>query len=155
MCTHKPLWVWCYGAMSTHECWWALRASWRHAHDCSWALTSAQCSMAPTLWLLMSAANKQLWALISTQYPSWAFIISQEQPLSTHVHSWAWCHGALTTCENSRAVMSMAPWGSECSSALMSAHNTIAPYSQVLVGAHEHTWYEKQKKRNFLNFEIF
>ena len=92
MSTIKHSWVWCYGAMSAHEGWWALLASWHHAHDCSWALMSAHCSMVPSSWLLMSAANEQSWALMSPHKPSWALISSQEQLwvfLITIEHSWA------------------------------------------------------------------
>ena len=92
MSTHKHLWVWCYGAMSAHECWLTLIASWHHAHVCSWALMSAHCSMVPSSWLLMSAANEQSWALMSPHKPSWALISSQEQLwvfLITIEHSWA------------------------------------------------------------------
>ena len=50
--------------MSAYEVYWVLMS----AHDCSLAaLMSAHCSMAPSSWLLMSAANEQSWALISTQ----------------------------------------------------------------------------------------
>ena len=47
-----------------------------------------------------------------------------------------WCHGAMST----RAVLSLVPWGYERSSALTSAHGTIAPYSWVLLGTHGNTW---------------
>ena len=36
---------------------------------------------------------------------------------------------AMSTHERTRAVMSMEPWGSERSSALMGAHGAKAPYS--------------------------
>ena len=60
--------------------------------------------------------------------------------MSSHEHSWAWCHGAMSTHQSTRAVVSMAPQGYERSSALRSTHGTIAPYSWVLLGTHGHTW---------------
>ena len=123
MSTQEHSREWLYGAMSTHECWWALIASWWcHAHDCTCAPMSAHCSMAPSSWVhgcswvLMGArAHECSWLLIS----------------STHEKPWTWSHGAMSTHESKRAIMSKGLW------VLIS---TIAPYSWVLLGTHDHTW---------------
>ena len=55
-------------------------------------------------------------------------------------HSWAWGHGAMSTHESSKTVMSMVPWGNGHSLLLMSAHCAIAPYLWVLMSAYECLW---------------
>ena len=152
MSTHKHLWVWCYGAMSAHECWLTLIASWHHAHVCFWALMSAHCSMVPSSWLLMSAANEQSWALMSPHKPSWALISSQEQlwvflitiehswaAINAHEfgamqqwplvrakeQSWAWRHEALSPHQPSWAVMAPFHHTQECSWVIMITHEGL------------------------------
>ena len=86
---------------------------------------------------------------MSTHEHSWAPISTHKQPraamsvldshwtlISSHEHSWACCHGAMSTDQSTRAVMIMAPWRYERSS----AHGSIAPYSWVLLGTHGQTW---------------
>ena len=141
MSTQEHSWVWCHGAMSAHECWWALIASWRHAHDCSCALVIAHCSMVPSSWLLMAALGC-LWVYMGAHECSWLLI------WSTHEKPWAWCYGTMSTHESSRAVMSMAPWSYEHSSALRSAHGTIAQYSWVL------NCFIKNNKQKLLSFKM-
>ena len=103
-----------WALMSIHECWYAPMGQWRHAHDYSWGLMSAHthCSMAPSLWLFISAANEQTLALTNTNkqpgaamnthelgtMEQWALMRAQEQ-------SWAWCHEAMSTHKHSWALM--------------------------------------------------
>ena len=128
-------------------------APWHHAHYCFWALMSAHCSMAPSSWVFMASPNCFSWAIMGTHEHPLALMGSNKQPrttmsvpdcqwalMSVHEHSWAWGHGAISTHESSKAVMSMAPWGHGRSSALMRAHCAIAPYLWVLMSAHVCTW---------------
>ena len=115
--------------MTVLELSWVHIAPWHQAHGFSWVLLMSTHEYPVDLM----STHKQPWEAMSVPDYHWTL-------MSSHKHSWAWRNRAMTNCESSRAVMSMAPWGSECSSALMSAHSTIAPYSRVLVGAHEHTW---------------
>ena len=138
--------------MSALECWWAPMVPRHHAHNCSWALMSAHCSMAPSSGVFM-AAQESLWASISTHEHQLALISTHRQQretmstpdyqwthLSSHWHSWAWHHGAMSTNESTREVMSMAPWSHGSLSALKSTHGAIARYLCVLVRAHVCTW---------------
>ena len=136
-------------------------------HERSWVLMSAHSLMVPCSWLLLSSHECSLlhgaklrsvhgcsWVINGNQEHSWLLLAAYECSLglmgahegsgllisSTHEKPWAWRHGAMSTHGRSRAVMSMAPWGYEHSSALMSAHGTIAPYSWVLDCAHKQTW---------------
>ena len=127
--TQKHSWVWCYGAMSAHECSLLHVTKLMSAHGCSWVFNGNQ----EHSWLLL-AAHECSKVLMDAHECSWLLISS------THEKPWAWCYGTMSTHESSRAVMSMAPWGYEHSSALLSADGTLAPYSWVLLGTHEHTW---------------
>ena len=127
---------------------------------------SAHSFMAPCLWLLLSSPECSLlhgaklmiahgcsWVLNGDQEHSKLLLAAYECSLglmgahecsgllisSTHEKPWAWCHGAMSTHQSTRAVVSMAPQGYERSSALRSTHGTIAPYSWVLLGTHGHT----------------
>ena len=145
MCTHKHSWVWCY--------------------EHSWVLMSAQSLMAPCSWLLLSfhgcslpIAHKCLWLLLSALWQSrtltasvgcllvlisangcsWVLKVAHEH------HSWESLTHELGAKSNEHswepiAVMKMAPWVNWHSSALMSAYGAIAPYSWVLMSAHERT----------------
>ena len=132
-------------------------------HERSWLLMSAPGPMTPCSWLLLSSNECSLLhgakfrhvlccsrVLMSNHKHSWAPISTQKQPkeamsdpdypwahITSHGHS---CHGAMSTHESLRVVMSMAPWGHGNSSALMSAHGTIARFLWVLVRAHECSW---------------
>ena len=100
--------------LSSHECSLLYGAKLMSVYGCSWVFNGNQ----EHSWLLL-AAYECSWGLLGAYECSWLLISS------THEKPWAWCHGAMSTHESSRAVMSMAPWGSERSSALMSAHSTI------------------------------
>ena len=140
--------------MSPHECWWAPMSPWRHAHDCFWALMSAYCSMAPSSWVFMDAHEGSLairnthgcsWLLISAHECQWvlmsAYDCSWKAVRRSHEHSWARGHGAMSTHESSKTVMSIVvPWGHWHSSLLISAYFAIAPYLWVIMSAHERTW---------------
>ena len=145
-------------------------APWHHAHDCFWALMSAHCSMAPSSWVFMASPNCFSWAIMGTHEHPLALMGTNKQPratmsvpdchwalMSVHEHSWALDHGALSTHEISKAVISMAPWGHGCSSALMSDHGAIALYLWVLMSAHECTWVlmrAHQHSWEFMNAEL-
>ena len=136
-------------------------------HECSWVLMSAHSLVAPCSQLLLCSDECSLlhgtklmsahgcsWVFNGNQEHSWLLLAAHECSKvlmdahecswllisSTHEKPWAWCYGTMSTHESSRAVMSMAPWGYEHSSALLSADGTLAPYSWVLLGTHEHTW---------------
>ena len=105
---------WPHGAilMTTLELSWVLRvliAPLRQAKECSWLLKSA---------LLYSGALMAslgcLWVLMSANGCSWALMIA-------HEHYWA----AINTPE--LGAMEQWAWDQGHSSALMSAHGTIAP----------------------------
>ena len=126
---------------------------WHHAHDCFWALMSAHRSMSPISWVFMASPNCFSWGITGPHENPLALMGTDKHPkatmsvpdcqwalMSVHEHSWAWGHGAISTHESSKAVMSMAPWGHGRSSALMSTHCAIAPYLWVLMSAHERTW---------------
>ena len=85
---------------------------------------------------LMNTQNQPRAAMSISHY-HWAL-------MSSHEHSWAWYHGAMTNNESTRAVMSMVPRGYEHSSALMSAHGTIlisAPgYSWAHMSTYRSSW---------------
>ena len=147
MCTHKHSQALMSMGLWGHECWSASMAPRRHAHTYSWALMNAHCSMA---WVFM-ATNDCSWVIMNIYEHPLALMITHKYKrvgmtapdyesalMSTHGHSWAWRHWALSTHGISRAVMSMVSLGHRLSSALMSIHGIIAPYSWVLVSAHEH-----------------
>ena len=111
--------------LSSHECSLFHGTKLTSVHGCSWVLMAVhECS-----WLLL-AAYECTWMLTGAHDCTWAF-------MSSHEHSWAWHHGAMKTHESLRAVTSLAPWGHWHSSALMSAFDTIAPYSWALMSVHE------------------
>ena len=177
MCTHEHSLVRCYGTMSAHECWWAPAASCRYAPDCFWTLMSAYCSMAPSSWVFMDTHESSLairnthgcsWLLISAHECQWVLMSTYDSSWKavrrSHEHSWAWGHGAMSTHESSKTVMSMVPWSNWHSLLLMSAYCAITPYLWVLISAHERTWvllrvhecwtaqlYNRQKNVNFSN----
>ena len=110
--------------MSAHECWWAPMAPWRHAHDCFWALMSAYCSMAPGSWVFMDTHECSLafrnthgcfWVLISAHECQWILMRTRDSSWKavrrSHEHSWPSGHGAMSTHESSKTVMSIVPWG--------------------------------------------
>ena len=120
-----------------------------HAHDCSWALMSAHCSMAPSSGVFM-AAEECSWAIISTHEHPLALMGTHKQQraamsapdyqwalMSSHGHSWAWRHGARSTLESSRTVMSGGPWDHGHLLFLMSTDDAIAPYSIMLTSANK------------------
>ena len=115
--------------LSSHECSLLHGAKLIFVHGCSWVLNGDHEHSK-----LLLAAYECSWGLMGAHKGSWLLISS------THEKPWAWHHGSMSTQESSRAVISMAPWTYERSWALMSIHGTIALYSWVLVGAHEHTW---------------
>ena len=146
MSSHKHSWVSCYGAMSARECWWVPMTSWHHTHDYSWALMSAHYSIAPRLWVPIAAHVCSLvirsthgfsWLLMSAHECSWVLMI-------VHEHSWAAMNtpelGAMEQWALIRIQEQSWAWDHGHSSALMSAHGTIAPYFWVLLSAHECIW---------------
>ena len=152
--------------MCAHEYPGALMSILLWCHDCSWVRMSALSLVAPCSWLLLNSDECSLlhgtkflrahgcswvfngnqehsWLLLAAYECLWVIMSAHELISSTHEKLWAWCYGTmstLSTLESSRTVMSMGPWGYEHPSALRSAHGTIAPYSWVLLGTHEHTW---------------
>ena len=100
--------------MSVHGCSWVFNGY----QELSWRLLAAY----GCLWVHMSAHDCSLVALIRSHelgaIDQWTLMRAPEQ-------SWAWHHEAMSTHQHS--------------SAFSSAHGTIAPYSWVLLGTHEHT----------------
>ena len=119
--------------MNSHECPWALIST----HVRSGALISMvlwhnECSLAirnthGCSWLLTSA-NECQWVLMSAHDCSWKAVRRILE------HSWAWGHGAMSTHESSKAVMSMVP------SALIITHERSLCHSTILMSAHECSW---------------
>ena len=118
-------------------------------HKRSWVLMSAYGPMAPSSWVFMAAhecsctimsiLEHQL-ALICTHRKLRAALNTHEQPwvlMSSHEHSWAWRHGARSTLESSRTVMSGGPWDHGHLLFLMSTDDAIAPYSIMLTSANK------------------
>ena len=127
--------------MCAHEYPWALMSMMLWCHEHSRVQMSAHSFMAPCSWLLLSSHEcsllhgtifmgvygcwsialignyKHSWLLLAAYECSWVQTDADEcswllmKLMNSHEHSWVWCHGALITHENSRAFISMAPWG--------------------------------------------
>ena len=140
-----------WALMSADECPWPHGAMLMTALELSWVLIAPGSQAYCFSWVLLMSNHEHSWAPNTTHEHS-------KPAKSSHEQSWAWYHGAMSNNESTGAVMSMAPWGYECSSALMSAHCTMAPYSWVLLGTHEHKWAlmgAKERSQQVMSAEPF
>ena len=155
MCTQEHPWVWCYGAISTQECWWVLIASSRHDHDCSCALLSACCSKSSqvlkwphdcslvTLMRSHELGTMDQWALMSSQEQSSAW---RDEAMSTHHHSWVLMAPYHHTHECSWVLMTK----HECLWELMSTYGS----SWVLMTGHEFWTALSNNKQKMFSFKM-
>ena len=114
MSAQSPMAPWSWLLFSSHECSLLYGAKLMSVYGCSWVFNSNQ----EHSWLLL-AVHECSRGLLGAQECSWLLISS------THEKPWVWCHGARSTHK------------------ALSAHQhswvLIAPYTRVLLGAHEHT----------------
>ena len=122
--------------MSTHECWWS------HAqesycvlisgNECIWHLGTMLMSAHGQWWLLLAlmAANVCTWALIITHGAH----EHSRAHMTRYKHSWALCHGTISTHEHSLALMSTYENGV---TSPHKSHGAMAPYSWMLLSSQE------------------
>ena len=137
----------------THEHSQALLSKVVWHHERSRVLMRAHILMVPYLWLLLSSHDYSLPMVPS----SWVFMAAPEYILAIRNTHGVFCL-LMNTHESSRAVMKIAPWGHWRLSALMSPFGVTAPYSWLLLSAHECLWeldyFIKQETKKMLAFKM-